>query len=251
MYSKIPLKDIDSWREDLEKAYEDAKGAVPTDWVPVLTKFETIIQEKSFAVKNVKVRTLGFIASEKVIRNYYSTDKGKQIEDLEREGFKSRRMRVDEALFGCQGKKVHYAALSLELKGLSAYGECCLHLSEKIKDCACLLRQNSFKYDSAMIPPGHRAVWQERHKLAVAKLAPQIVGQKEEHFASILLIDRKDKHKDDFIEVHIFGESTLSIDYIERATLSCAESELTDDDKNVLGIFKKAIKEATGQDKWV
>lgn len=259
MCSKIPFvkENLDDWGKTLEKDYRVARSFVPEEWIPTLDNFEKVIQEKSFAVKNVEVRKLGFIASEKVIRNYYSTEKGKQkTEDLKREGLKSRRMEVDEALFGCHGEKVHYAALSLELKGLCAYGKCCLHLSEeKIKESACLLKQNSFQYLLEMgnnFLFGHRAIWQDRHKLAVAKLATKVVGQAEEHFASILLIDRRKKDDDDFIEVHIFGESTLSIDYIKRATLLCAESELTDDDKTALGVFKDAIgKDASGQDKWV
>ena len=50
------------------------------------------------------------------------------------------------------------------------------------------------------VPPGYRAVWDSRERLAAAKIAPRILSStKKEEFPALLL------DGDDFIEVHIFG----------------------------------------------
>jgi hypothetical protein len=116
-------------------------------------------------------------------------------------------------------KKIHYAALSLNHSGLSSYGECTLILKENsMKWRATVLEENSFVFRQRHqqsiigkvgelpegIPKGYRAVWSERHLLAVAKLAPKLNGVAV-NLADCLLKSEGNCHTDEFMEVHIYG----------------------------------------------
>jgi hypothetical protein len=55
-------------------------------------------------------------------------------------------------------------------------------------------------------PPGYRATWGERGRLAVAKLQANITPAcQADSFADILMEPRRHESDCDFVEVHIFG----------------------------------------------
>lgn len=130
-------------------------------------------------------------------------------------GENDRKRRIVEACcFSGYADKIRYAALSFDGKGLSSYGKFSLVLKDvAVKARATLLEENSYKfYDkfkgkiADKFPPGYRAVWGERHKLAAAKLADRItVATTNQDFPGILLSCIGDRKTDDFIEVHIYG----------------------------------------------
>lgn len=58
-------------------------------------------------------------------------------------------------------------------------------------------------------PPGHFAVWESRHQLAIAKCHAQLDGnEKEEDFCALLLQSTGSRSTDEFIELHIFDKIT-------------------------------------------
>lgn len=125
---------------------------------------------------------------------------------------------VDEKLFPYYKNHIRFAALSLNGRGLNHYGDCFFVLKEDmIAHRATVFEENSVVFMqrtqlpvTAKLPPGYRAIWQDRGHLAVAKLAAAIhPGMTVADFPALLLSDGANPEDDQFIEVHIYG--TLSI----------------------------------------
>ena len=114
---------------------------------------------------------------------------------------------VDALVFPYYYKQIRFGALTLDGKGVRKFGD----LSIVLKDTSIRSRTTLFEKDTIefvksniqegiSIPPGHRAVWETRDRLATAKIATNILAStKEESFPALLL------DGDDYIEVHIFG----------------------------------------------
>jgi hypothetical protein len=99
-------------------------------------------------------------------------------------------------------------------EGVSYYGEYAIALRNvTIEDRASVFEENVFTfnrkhhiYAGAQPPPGFRAVWPERDRLAVAKLYPKVqAGVAEDEFPTILMEARRSEADCDFIEVHMYG----------------------------------------------
>ena len=131
------------------------------------------------------------------------------------------RAMADTALFGEQNKKhIRFAALSLDGKGLTNYGECSLVLkTPMIAHRSSVFEENSVIFmrkhgitaaNDYQIPVGHMAAWDDRRKLCVAKLAGSVVpGDSVTTFPSILLGSGTTTGDDHFVEVHIWGSITI------------------------------------------
>ena len=128
------------------------------------------------------------------------------------------RERVDVALFPYYHEHIRFASLSLDGRGLIGYGDCHVVLkSSAIEDRATVFEENSVFFCRARglritdpLPLGYRAIWRERERLAVAKLAERIDRATKMHdFPGILMRATPDRAGDEFIEVHIFGPLTL------------------------------------------
>lgn len=110
-------------------------------------------------------------------------------------------------------EKVHCAALSLDGSGARGWGECAMTLkSDLIRGRTTVFEENSvFFCDSRLgfreeVPPGHRALWEERHLLAKAKLARRLTpAMKPDDLLHVLISGSETERGEDFIEVHIFG----------------------------------------------
>lgn len=121
---------------------------------------------------------------------------------------------VDATLFPHYHAQIRFAALTLDGKGLTSYGDFALLLKEvTIKERATVFEGNSFLFCQrqrvvAGTPPpaGYRAIWQERDRLAAAKLHAAVgPATGPEEFPGILLKAGQQTDEDDFIEVHIYG----------------------------------------------
>lgn len=128
---------------------------------------------------------------------------------------------ADEALFTGYREKIRFAALSLDGVGLFHYGPCSLELREDmIAHRASVFEENStlFLRNHNYEPPlGHRAVWRDRAKLCVAKLASALdETTPESEFTTVLLSAGRTSEEDCFVEVHIWGP--LSIHCLARGT---------------------------------
>lgn len=111
-------------------------------------------------------------------------------------------------------QEINYAALSLTDFGSGWYGGCHVKLvSERIASRTSVFWKNPFNFLDEMVvkpdelvPPGYRASWERRDRLAVAKLHDQIrADTAEDAFAGILLNPDPTRGDADFIEVHIYG----------------------------------------------
>jgi hypothetical protein len=146
-------------------------------------------------------------------KNYY---------ELHHEGVKkydSRRVITDARLFGEDSNQIRYAALCSRPTGLHNYGEFCIVLdSNKLRECTSVFEENPFvffeKYPNILMEKfsfihGYRATWENRSKLAVAKLGQQMTETTQPNdFPNILTHCADEKMQDDFIEVHICKKIT-------------------------------------------
>jgi hypothetical protein len=130
------------------------------------------------------------------------------------------RVLTDDTLFPGYKQHIRFAALSLNHIGLRNYGECSLVLRDNmIAHRASVFEENSVVWmarqriglsDVDKLPKGYRAVWSERAKLAVAKLAGKIEPSTPQNSHSSLLLQQGATPADDqFIEVHIWGPMTV------------------------------------------
>jgi len=124
------------------------------------------------------------------------------------------RTQFEAALFPNFHQDMLFAMLSLNNRGLVGYGAYAMILKEDmIAHRASVFEENMFTLSAKRgfllhepIPPGFRAVWEERHTLAKAKLHSEIgPGTSEADFPAILVRDRGGSGNSDFIEVHIYG----------------------------------------------
>lgn len=142
------------------------------------------------------------------------------------------RGRVDEALFLHYKEHIRFAALSLDDKGPINYGACFLILrSDMIAHRATVFEENLMLFIKKRniglmqeLPAGYRALWQDRAKLAVAKLAASINSSTlPSDFCHVLLRNGATSGDDDFVEVHIYG--SISIRTVEKVSIIRSERQ--------------------------
>lgn len=190
---------------------------------------------KTSAVVNVDLDFLhAFITNDKAMYTTYElAEEGQARRPAQPEDDSDRRT-IGTMFFGKNAKEIRYAALSLYGAGLKSYGPYALKFREiMIADRATLLENNSYTFISKHdikprqgIPQGYRALWEERHKLAVAKLSGEVsAGTSEAEHSKILMADTGDRATDEFIEIHIYGR--FNIDSIESVRGSSSVTEKT------------------------
>jgi len=127
---------------------------------------------------------------------------------------------TDEALFPGYKEHIRFAALTLTSQGLVNFGECSFVLkSGMIAHRASVFEENSVRWmerhgirvaEAHDLPRGYRAPWDDRGKLAVAKLGSRIDDTTSPtEFSEILLENGATSGTDDFVEVHIYGPMTI------------------------------------------
>jgi hypothetical protein len=124
------------------------------------------------------------------------------------------RLLVDDLLFPHYREHIHFAALTLDGRGIHAYGACALLLKEgSIAHRATVFETNSVYFYrkhllriGSEIPPGHRAAWEMRDELALVKHKDDLTSDlRDEQFAQLLMRNAESVTYQDFIEVHIYG----------------------------------------------
>jgi hypothetical protein len=216
--SKTTLPNVKTAKEErdaLKKRYIEAYQKARQRGIDKkLREFEQAVQ-LSYATINVNFIVLYNLAKkDENYKNYYEVLEDKRQKSQEVKEDDDREM-VDRKLFQQARHQIRYAALSLGGTGLTEYGRFCLCLNEQsIQNKASLLEENSFNFFKRHpIQPkmpmleGYRAIWQDRSKLAVAKLSRKIQPTMDsKEFATLLLSNRHDRDLDEFIEVHIHGQ---------------------------------------------
>jgi hypothetical protein len=226
------------------KAIEDSEQNGSLDR---LRDFEEKVKA-SFTVVNVDVDFLyTFLTSKKGLYSTY----GKQVEGQIRRPAEAEddkhRGTVESMIFGSYARNIRYGALSMDGSGVSSYGALALRLREiAVSKRATTLEDNSYRFTEKHnvgpgkpFPLGYTATWDERHKLAVAKLAGRISSKTSEaEYPKILMYSQGERETDDFIEVHIYGPfDANAIESVQGKSSAKGKTEtaLIEDIKDFLG----------------
>ena len=142
-----------------------------------------------------------------------------------------RRSSVDSYLFGSEPDIV-YAALSVNERGLSSYGNVTAVLrSKSIADRTVALEMNSFDFTTMAasngwsvekpLPAGYLSSWNEKHKLGLIK-NKGVMEKPLEHniLCDLVLHSEGNRATDRFIELYIFGRIIAAA--VEKITLPLA-----------------------------
>ena len=188
----------------------------------VFEKLMRLITNHGRVVINLKYDTaLNLLESKESYVNKYQRLKSDAHEpDLE--NFQTRKL-VDTQLFvGCYESLI-FAALSVDRKGLTSYGDVTIVLkNDYIRKRTSFLEMNSYQFikDFTVLDPngralvrteipGHRASWNYLEKLALAKLGESInPNTTEAEFPNEILFSDGDKATELFIEAQIYGKIT-------------------------------------------
>jgi hypothetical protein len=199
----------------LETRYHDTQARADRAGSRHVLDLFDLAMRKTVAVINVDLRYLAaFLTNDNELYSNYSRAVGGQIRKPARPIDDKERLAVEGRLFGGYSREIRYAALSLDGRGLMSYGPYAMQLRDiALSDRATLLEENSYAFVSKHtvdlrrdLPAGHRAVWSNRHMLAVAKLGDRLTsGVAQRTFPAILLFSDGNRAHDQFIEVHIYG----------------------------------------------
>jgi len=221
--------------QELGKRYQSARDdARRRNCEPVLDQFENAVRQSQAAI----CRRWGAVV-DIVERNnglfqtfYQQLSAGTRLP--QDNDFDRMRLEVDAKLFPYFGQLVHFSVLSLENQAPTSYGECILFLREtSIAHRTTVFEENTLVFcrkhairTGDRPPPGYRAVWTDRHRLAVAKLHGKIdINTTPAAFAGILMQSKGATDTDEFIEAHIYGK--LDLTAVER--LRTPKPNLKDD----------------------
>lgn len=230
LFPNVKAAQADPERQALEARYQNARDdAIAQQSDTILDMFETAVAQRSKAVLNrplPDVLRMANSSSELYGGFYRSMRAGTRLPNPE-SPWDTMRESVDAALFPSYHQDIFFAALTLDEAGLDHYGDCSVILREEcVAHRATVFEENSFVFmekrnigRTQAVPPGYRAVWQDRGRLSVAKLANKIDQQTQPGaFAALLL---KNGHgtgeKDVFVEVHICG--TMSVCSMEKVSV--------------------------------
>lgn len=210
----------------LERRYQDAvTSAQGRGCKDIVEKFRTAVSS-SQAVLCAKIsEVFRYASSDNQLYATFHQDVDALSRLPEKNKWDSGREGRDATLFPYYFKKIHFAVLSLDGTGATGYGDFALLLKETmINRRATVFEENNALFilrnkiiAGEPIPPGYRTTWNNRDRLAVAKLANRIRPDTEpDSFASILR-EGTGKTDSDSIEVHVYG--TMHRNTIERITI--------------------------------
>jgi hypothetical protein len=229
LFPNVDLAKVDEEREALDRRYDAAEEDADRRGCRAIVKdFEDRTSRSQAVIARDIAETLRLASGTK---NVYATyHQLKQAEFRIPEGSKWDKLRslTDQALFGDYMDEVRFAALSLDGLGLLGYGECSWVLREDmIAHRTSVFEENSVMFMEHIdvrlshadeLPPGHRAPWNDRAKLCVAKPAKKIhPNTKPDDFPKLLLLQGPAPEEDDFVEVHVGGPMTVLT--LERVVL--------------------------------
>jgi hypothetical protein len=224
----------DGERAALESRYNAAKAdALAKGTDAIVQDFENAIAGSIAVIarSDVDVHRLANSARQLYGTYYQQIDAGLRLPDSDE--WDVAREITDGLLFPKYKEQIRFAALSLDGVGLSNYGSCSVTLrDELIAHRASVLVENSVLFMERNnvsvsrkpdIPKGFKAIWGERDKLCVAKLADRIdSATRPNQYSRILLKQGTSPEDDEFVEVHIFGPITIRT--MAKVTVTIPES---------------------------
>lgn len=215
-FANVNLAGLPEAQTALDKRYQDAlQESKKSGTFDKVKAFEAHVQSNGKAVINLDVKILEEIIRGKNYVNYHKVKSMYPSKDFEEEG---RRIMIDSRFFGNFAEKIVFAALSTDGQGIHAYGNCTITIEEAaITHRTSLLEEDSFRFFEKLEQKGKKieyqgaqgfiATWDEKHKLAVAKLANKIDNKDTlTTFSEKLVAEKSSKDLAQFIELHIFGD---------------------------------------------
>ncbi|MDQ1592405.1 MAG: hypothetical protein QOG71_3032 [Pyrinomonadaceae bacterium] len=239
-------EELQALEERYRAAYETARDG---NYLSILEEFDKALKQ-THAVINVDVEFLHFFTRN--ARNLYTTYE-RAVEGQMRKPalleFDQKRRAVGGGLFGSYAREISYAALSLDGSGPQSYGSYAMKLRDiAIRNRATVLENNSYDFvqkndlKPGKNPPlGYVASWDNRHKLAVAKLGEFLTPTTTvDDFPKLLLSSAGSRATDEFIEVLIYG--TFDFNAIESVKGSSTIGSR--DDRDLLRMVKQHLSRA-------
>ena len=226
-------------RQALEQRYQAAfQDAASRGCREVLESFEIALQS-SKAVINRPLADLERLAvSDRQLYATYYQRLGSEVQAPDGNAWDRWRRMADATLFPLYEERIRFAALTLDDQGVWSYGECSLVLREELiarrasvfeDNSTVFLRDRDFK-----LSPGYRATWEDRSRLAVAKLAPAIhAGTLPADFPGLVLQQGPTAEDDRVIEVHVWGPVTAR---------TCQRVILVPKGRKAGQVFRKALR---------
>ena len=206
-------------QDSLQKHYAEAKTEAKTRGADAKVEdFEKAL-DKTFAVINRPLTELQRLvgSDNEIYPTYYHLSEDIRLQKGEK--WDSLRQAADAVFFAGYQKEIRFAVLSRDSDGLKNYGDCSFVLRENmISHRTTLFVDNTTLYylnnpnvrGADDVPEGYRAVWDDRAKLCVAKLAKKVDNTTTPaQYSGILLNQGATSAEDDFIEVHIYGSMTI------------------------------------------
>jgi hypothetical protein len=216
-------------REALQRRYEDALEDAEARGCRTVAESLEAAAKASRAILNRSLEeTERLTASEHQIYATYYERLDAGVQSPYGDAWDLWRRMADATLFPLYEKRIRFAALSLDGIGVQRYGDCSLVLrDELIEHRATVFEDNSAVFlrdrDYRLLP-GHRATWEERSRLCVAKLSRAILMETTAaDFPGLLLCQGATAEDDRFVEVHIWGPLTARS--FERAVVSLKEKK--------------------------
>ncbi len=208
-------------RTTLERRYQSAKSeATSRNADAPLQDFENAIADSKAGIARSESEVLRLASSNRQLYGtyYQLIDAGVRLPDGDE--WAVLRELADTVLFPGNKKEMRFAALTLDDSGLSNYGSCLIVFrSAMISHRASVFEENSALFverhgikisRKPNLPKGHRATWDERAKLCVAKLSRKIdSATRSDEYSGLLLKQGATSEDDEFIEVHIWGPMTV------------------------------------------
>jgi hypothetical protein len=241
-------------REALNARYEKAiQGAETRGCEAVVKMFQSDLKNSCAVIGSDLHIIRQLLTSDKTLYNNYASLVHAQFRKPALDADDRNRRVAEAILLDGYFDQIVYAALSLDGVGLKSYGLYSITLRDvAVAQRATVLEENSFSFVKKRcavgdaVPKGYRAVWSERDKLGVAKLAGKLTPtSKPSDFPTLVLTNGRDRDSDDFLEVHIYGPfDGQAIDYV-RGPARPKRS----DERAIVKVLKE--KMAAAGKKWV
>jgi hypothetical protein len=208
-------------RAALNRRYQAAKAdAVSRSADSNLRDFENAIAQSKAVIARSEIEVSRLASSNKQLyATYYELTEGGITLPAGDEWYLLREL-ADTLLFWKSKKHIRFGALSLDGVGPANYGACSLVLRDKMishrssvfeENSAVFMERREIKIArEPSVPKGYKAIWGERAKLCVAKLANKIDSKtSSDKYSGILLKQGATSEDHEFVEVHIFGPMTV------------------------------------------
>lgn len=250
LFPNVKQANTPAERQALQQRYQQAINSAGAAALPLLLQFENNVATQSQAViARHASEVFQLAASENALyANFYQLVQA-GVRMPSGDFWDAARAAVDSKLFNYYKEQIRFAALSLDGRGLNHYGDCFMTLKQHmIEHRASVFEENSVVFMhrlqipvTAALPEGYLASWQERGRLAVAKLATMLAANGNAvDFPRLLLENGASAADDHFMEVHIFGSlsihSVAEISWLNNGRGSAVKRKALQEKLKKLGI---------------